>query len=253
MLIIPAIDLKDSKVVRLYKGDFDRVSEYSDDPVSVALDWQKLGAKLIHIVDLEGAISGTLKNKAIIKDILKVVKIQTEVSGGFRNLADIEEFIGAGATRIILGSKVQEDFPFLEEICKIYKDKLAVSLDAKNLIKDANGQIVLNLSIKGWQVDKEVSLNTLLEKIYSLGIKFINYTDISRDGTLSGMDFTSLDKIRETLKSFKDLKLIVSGGVSSIEDIKKLNNFDDIYGVIVGKALYEGKIDLKEAIAITHT
>lgn len=250
MLIIPAIDLKDGKVVRLYKGDFDRVSEYSDNPVSVALDWQKLGAKLIHIVDLEGAISGTLKNKAIIKDILKVLKIQTEVSGGFREKADIEEFIAAGATRIILGSKVQEDFSFLEDISRIYKDRLAISLDARHIQTDARGQLLLNLSIKGWQVDKEVSLNMLVEKISALGIKFINYTDISRDGTLEGLNFASLNMIRDSLNEFRGLNLIVSGGVSSIEDIKKLNILEDIYGVIIGKALYEKRVDFKEAIKI---
>ncbi|MFH1201354.1 MAG: HisA/HisF-related TIM barrel protein [Candidatus Omnitrophota bacterium] len=287
MIIIPAIDLKNGKVVRLYKGDFNKVSEYSNDPVSVALSWQGLGASLIHIVDLEGALTGEPQNKAIIKKIIKSLKIETEVSGGFRTKELIEEFIQAGATRIILGSKVQEDLSFLEDISKVYSKRLAISLDAKYLKEDKSG-LVLNLSIKGWLEDKEVPLEALLKEIYSLGIRFINYTDVSRDGTLEGIDLNSVTKIIEivnkftplekttstilqsgrnplrpkvvknkrqqipleiekSLTGFKGFNLIVSGGVSSIEDIKKIARFKDFYGLIIGKALYEGRVDFKEA------
>lgn len=235
MFIFPAIDLYDKKAVRLFKGDYNEMTIYSDTPWEIAKDFENEGAKFIHIVDLEGAKDGTTPNIDVIKKIRESCKLFIEVGGGIRNIQTIEKYISIGVDRVILGTAAVTDEEFLKEAIKKYGDKIAVGAD----IKDGY------VAIKGWVEKSQYNCFEFFEKMENLGVKTIICTDISKDGAMQG---TNHELYKELSKKFK-IDIVASGGVSSIEDVKKLRTLD-IYGAIIGKAYYLKKISIKEAIEV---
>lgn len=233
MIIIPAIDIKDSKCVRLFQGNFDKKTIYSDNPVEVALKWQQQGAQLLHIIDLDGAKEGKPINTKIISTIVR--KISVQVGGGIRNKAAIKKYLEAGALRVVLGTAVLEDFEFAKEIFKEFGDKIVIGLDAKD------GRLMT----RGWITESGLDTFVAAKKLSDLGAGRIIYTDILKDGSLKGPNFSALEKLIAKVK----IPVIASGGISNISQIKKLKVIG-AEGVILGKALYEGKIDLQEALNV---
>ena len=238
MLIIPAIDIKSGKCVRLFQGRMDKETVYSDDPVSVAKRWEDEGAEFLHIVDLDGAVSGVPKNKEIIESIIKSVKIPLEVGGGIRNIETIKEYFSIGAKKVVIGTVAWENPILISEVCKVFPERIIVGIDAKNG----------NVAVRGWEDVTETSASTLAKRFEGMGISGIIYTDISRDGTLSG---PNIDSIKSFAKSIS-IPVIASGGVSDINDIKNIMKLKKhgVTGVIVGKALYSGAVNLREAIEL---
>ena len=236
MLIIPAIDIIQGKVVRLNQGDFNKKKIYSGDPVETALAWQKKGAELLHIVDLDGAKEGRVKNKEAITSIIEALDISCEVGGGLRNEKDIEYFLNKGAKRVVLGTKAFEDIDYLKKLLSKFNEKIVIAIDfrGKNLVK------------KGWQEKTDVTPESVALKMQEIGVKTIEVTDTGLDGTLKG---PNIERLKNILTSV-DISVVASGGVSSLEDIKKLNSLksSNLEGVIIGTALYEGKISLEDAI-----
>ncbi len=234
MKIFPAIDIKDKKCVRLIKGDFENKTEYEMSPIEQAGKYKDHGFKNLHIVDLDGALTGEPINIDIIKDIVVKFEIKIEIGGGVRNFETILKYINAGVDKVILGSAAIKDRNFLEEACKKFPNQIALGLDAKD------GHLV----ISGWTEDSDKLTTEYLKKVNDYGISRIIYTDINRDGTKQSPNFQETQKIAE----ISNCPVIVSGGVSSINDIKKakeLNN-KNIEGIIVGKAIYDGDINLNE-------
>lgn len=256
MLIIPAVDIKDGKVVRLYQGDFNKESRYDQEPLQAAVYWQNQGAKLIHVVDLNGALEGKPVNKQILIRIIKGVSIDVEVGGGLREPEVVRELLDAGAARVTLGSKVFSDFSFLDNFSSDLAQKISVSVDAKfmNIRKEKGvvSDITLDVANSGWKDSKTISLKECFAQIHKKGARFVNFTNIKLDGTLSGVDIDAVKAVLLCAKNYPDLKVIASGGVGSITDIEKLKKIPDLFGVIVGKALYEGKLDFKEANRIAQ-
>lgn len=256
MLIIPAVDIKDGKVVRLYQGDFNKESRYSQEPLQAAMHWQGQGAKLIHVVDLNGALEGKPVNKQILIKIIKGVSIDVEVGGGLREPEVVNELLDAGAARVTLGSKVFSDFSFLDNFPLNLSGKISVSVDAKFMsIKNEKGvasDITMDVANSGWKTSKQISLKESLSQIYKKGVRFVNFTNIKLDGTLSGVDIDAVKAVLLCAKDYPGLKIIASGGVGSIKDIERLKEIPGLFGVIVGKALYEGKLDFKEANRIAE-
>ena len=237
MIIFPAIDLRGGKCVRLIQGDFDKETVYSDDPQATALKWQALGAKFLHVVDLDGARAGSPQNLDAIKKILAAIKIPIEVGGGIRTLDDAEKLLSLGVRRVILGSVAVENISLVEAAVKKFGDKIVVGIDARDGF----------VAVHGWEKSSAVKADELAKKIVAAGVKTIIYTDISKDGMLSGVNaeiFTELAK-------FSGAEIIASGGVKSIEDIRALKAAK-VAGVIVGKAIYTGALDLKLAIEIAE-
>ena len=235
MIVIPAVDIRGGNVVRLFRGDFSRETVYSKDPVKMALRWQSEGAKRLHLVDLDGALEGKLKNLDWIRKITASLDIPVEVGGGIRTEADLQTIIRAGASYAILGTKACEDSEFLKKAVDKYKEKIIVSLD----VKDGY------LQTKGWVNPTEIKAVDFAQRIKMLGAQTVEYTDISRDGTLQGPGFENILKFIGEVK----VDMIVSGGISSIADLRILKEYNkkEIIGVIVGRALYDGKILIKEA------
>lgn len=236
MLIIPAIDLKDGKCVRLLQGRADAVTEYSQNPVEVAKKWALLGARLIHIVDLDGAFTGDQRNIESIKEIRKAINIDIEVGGGIRDMEKIEFLLGLGINRVILGTVAIEKPDLVKEACKRFPQRIIAGIDARD------GRV----AIKGWVETTDIKATELAQRMEEYGVWGIIYTDISRDGMLSGPNIAAMREIVERIH----IPVIASGGVSSLEDIKSLKDIKGLYGVIIGKALYSGAIDLKEALRI---
>lgn len=238
MLIIPAIDLRHGQCVRLIQGDPNRQTVYSKQPVSMARWWQTKGARRLHVVDLDGAFDGKIANLEIIKDIVQSVKIPVQVGGGIRDIETIEELLQAGADSVILGTAVCKNKRFLRKAIKNFPDKIIVGIDSKN------GYV----AISGWKKLTKIKTIDLVNEVESLGARTIICTNISKDGMLTGPDFDSI----EILLKVSKISIIASGGISNLDDIKKLKEFNNkrLIGVIVGKALYSGKIDLAEAIKI---
>lgn len=231
--IIPAIDLLDGKCVRLKQGRYDAETVYSKTPVDIAKKWESQGAKRLHIVDLDGARTGQPKNAAIIKQIAKEIKIPIQIGGGFRNYDQIKEMIDFGVDRVILGTTAVKNPNLLGEVCKKFKDHIAVAIDAKE------GKA----ATEGWtQVSKKDTI-TLAKEAIELGVRRFVYTDISRDGMLTGPNYEGIKNFILKIK----VAVIASGGVSVKEDIDKLKS-TGAEGCIVGKALYEGKIKLEEIL-----
>lgn len=239
MLIIPAIDLKDGCVVRLVRGKLDDVKVYSKDPLKTAKHWVKQGAELIHIVDLDGASTGVAKNLDIVKKIIKEISVPVQFGGGIRDISTIETLCGLGVSRVVLGTKAVEDTDFLRKVFRKFKDKVIVSIDAKD------GKVLIN----GWQKGyKNLEAVELAEILKDIGFNELIYTDVSKDGTLAGPNIKGIKKLlNET-----GMKVVASGGVSSLEDISKLCGLKEkgVTGVIVGKALYEGKFTLMQALEL---
>ncbi len=233
MILFPAIDIKDNKCVRLTQGKFDKVNVYSDNPVEMALRWESLGAEYIHVVDLDGAKDEGFQNRKSIEKIASSIKIPMQTGGGIRDEERIKSLINIGVSRVIVGTMAIENIELLKEITKIYKDKIAVSIDAYK------GKV----AVRGWQEVGNTDSVEICNALEKIGIGTIVYTDISKDGMLSGPNF---DIYRELSKKTK-LNIIASGGISSISDIKELNNMN-MYGAIIGKALYDNKLDFKEAL-----
>lgn len=236
MLIFPAIDLYDGKAVRLYKGDYQNMTVYSDNPLSVALDFVAAGATCIHMVDLEGARDGTTPNLAIVREIAEKTPLFTEIGGGIRSMETVRAYLDAGVDRVILGTAAVTDPDFLKAALDAYGERIAVGVD----IKDGR------VAIKGWLETAEEDALTFCEKMQTMGVRTIISTDISKDGAMMGANH----ELYRTLAERFDLQIVASGGVSSIDDVKKLRA-RNLYGAIIGKAYYTGAIDLKEAIEVS--
>ena len=235
MLIYPAIDLYDKKAVRLFKGDYQQMTIYNENPVEVALDFKNSGSTHIHLVDLEGAKSGTTPNFEVVKSIKDTTSLFCEIGGGIRNMDVIKKYIDAGVDRVILGTAAVTNEGFVEQAVKEYGDKIAVGID----IKDGF------VAIKGWTEKSELDAFEFCQKMQDTGVKIIICTDISKDGAMQGTNH----ELYRTLSEKFNIDIIASGGVSSIEDIEKLTKLD-IHGAIIGKAYYTGAINLKEAIEV---
>ena len=235
MIIFPAIDLYDKKAVRLFKGDYNQMTVYSENPLEVAKDFKAAGAEYIHMVDLEGAKDGTTPNFDIVASVAKQSGLKVEIGGGIRNEETVKKYIDAGVMRVILGTAALNDRQFLESVCKKYGDKIAVGADLKD------GQV----AVKGWLETSNVSGMDFLAEMESLGVKTVICTDISRDGAMRG---TNRELYRELSEKFS-MDIVASGGVSTLDDIKALREMN-LYGAIVGKAIYTGDIDLSEAIEV---
>ena len=235
MLIYPAIDLFDGKAVRLYKGDYAQMTVYHDNPVAVAEDFARQGAKNIHLVDLEGAKSGTTPNLDTVCAIKKATGLFCEIGGGIRSMEVIEKYLSAGIDRVILGTAAVTDEAFLKQAVAAYGEKIAVGID----IKDGY------VAIKGWTEKSQEKAMDFCEKMRTLGVKTLICTDISRDGAMQGTNHSLYEELSRKL----DLQIIASGGVSSLEDVARLAKMD-IHGAIIGKAYYTGAIDLRQAIEV---
>ncbi len=240
MIIIPAIDLKDGNVVRLYQGKLDASNVYSRNPVTVARHWQKQGAELIHIVDLNGAFTGTAANLHLVKEIIKTVETPIQFGGGVRSRKIINELLDAGVSRVVLGTKAAEDCDFLKAVFEEFQYRIIVSIDAKKGKVLTDGWLNSNCDLKA--VDFACQLK-------EIGFSELIYTDTLKDGTLNGPNFAGLKEILQG----SGMKVVASGGVSSLDDIARLNSLESkgVQGVIIGKALYEEKFSLKEAINLT--
>ncbi len=235
MLILPAIDIRDNKVVRLLQGDFTKETIYSGDPVNMAIRWEREGAKMLHVVDLDGAFAGKLVNLAVIKQIVKAVKIPIELGGGLRSEKDIDKAFGCGIKRAVVGTKAYKDENFLKRIIKKYSQNIAISIDANK------GDI----ASEGWKAKASVSLQDFINKINAIGVDTVIYTDILKDGTMQGPNIEAISQMADKLSC----NLVASGGISSLGDIKAIKNLNrkNITGIIVGKALYEGAFSLQQA------
>ncbi|MBI3596610.1 MAG: 1-(5-phosphoribosyl)-5-[(5-phosphoribosylamino)methylideneamino]imidazole-4-carboxamide isomerase [Nitrospirae bacterium] len=240
MLIIPAIDIKDGKCIRLQQGRLGTESIYSDDPVTVARRWESEGAELIHVVDLDGAFDGTPKNRDLILKIIQSVKIPIQVAGGIRTFSDIEYYRLKGASKLVLGTKALLSLQFLKSACDLFPHGISVGLDARD------GKIL----VQGWTQATGESVIDFAERLNGLGILYIIFTDVQRDGMLKG---PNLDAIRELARSV-EIPIIASGGISSLEDVRSLLSLESsgVAGVIVGKALYTGDVKLSEALSLSR-
>lgn len=236
MRLFPAIDLYEKQAVRLYKGDYNKKTIYSDDPVSVAKSFADSGAKFIHLVDLEGAKFGTTPNFSVIEAIIKESNLKAEIGGGIRSEEVIKKYIDAGAMRVILGTAAIENPEFLKDMVSKYGDKIAVGVDVKNNF----------VATHGWTECSEKSCFEFIEELVAIGVKAIICTDISKDGVLKG---PNIELYKEIKNRFPTLELVASGGVSSIDDVKNLSDAQ-MPSAILGKALYEKKLDLNEALSL---
>ncbi len=241
MLIIPAVDIRKGKCVRLLQGRIDRETVYSDDPISMAQRWEELGSELIHVVDLDGAFEGRPGNMDIIKRMIASLRIQVEVGGGIRDIETIEDYITGGASMVILGTVALEDPGFVEDVCNRFPGRVTVGIDARD------GYV----AIKGWTEVTREKASMLARRFDGLGITAIIYTDIKRDGMLVG---PNVEGIKEFASS-TDIPVIASGGISGIEDIKRVLDIEEygVTGIIVGKAIYDGTLDFQEAVKIANS
>ena len=231
MIIFPAIDLKDGKCVRLYKGDFNKTTIFNSSPFNQALEFQKKGFTHLHLVDLDGALKGRSKNKKIIIKIIKDTHLNVQLGGGIRTLKQISFWIKNGVSTVVVGTMAIQNPKILKKACTLFPGQIAVALDVRNNF----------LAMKGWVKQTKIKLMEFSKKLEDFGVIRIIYTDINRDGTKQGVNFNQLKKII----SRTNIPLVVSGGVSSIEDIQKLNKINLLEGVIIGKALYDKSIDFK--------
>jgi len=232
--IFPAIDIKNKKCVRLVKGDFDNKTEYKMSPVEQAGKYKDHGFKNLHIVDLDGALTGETVNQDIIQDIVGKFDLKVEIGGGIRNPDSIQKYIDAGVEKVILGSAAIKDKNFLKEACVKFPDKIALGLDAKDGY----------LSVSGWKENSNQLTLDYLKEVNDYGVSRLIYTDINRDGMKQSPNFEETSKVAE----LSNCPVIISGGVSSIDDIKKAKNLKNIEGIIVGKAIYDGDIQLEELV-----
>ena len=234
MKIFPAIDIKDKKCVRLVKGDFENKTEYKTSPVEQAKKYKDHGFKNLHIVDLDGALTGETVNLNIIQDIVSKFNLKVEIGGGIRNSNSIQKYIDAGVEKVILGSAAIKDKNFLKEACEKFPNKIALGLDAKDGY----------LSVSGWTEKSNQLTLDYLKEVNDYGVSRLIYTDINKDGMKQSPNFDETAKVAE----ISNCPVIISGGVSSIDDIKKAKNLKNVEGIIVGKAIYDGDIKLEELV-----
>ena len=234
MKIFPAIDIKDKKCVRLVKGDFNSKTEYEMSPVEQAGKYKDHGFKNLHIVDLDGALIGEIVNLDVIQDIIGKFDLKVEIGGGIRNLVSVQKYIDAGVEKVILGSAAIKDKSFLKEACEKFPNKIALGLDAKDGY----------LSLSGWKENSNQLTLNYLNEVNDYGVSRLIYTDINRDGMKQSPNFKETSKVAE----LSNCPVIISGGVSSIDDVRKAKNLKNIEGIIVGKAIYDGDIKLEELV-----
>jgi phosphoribosylformimino-5-aminoimidazole carboxamide ribotide isomerase len=239
LIVIPAIDLKEGRCVRLSQGRMDQESVYSDHPVEMAIHWESKGAERIHVVDLNGAVTGTPYHKNLIKEMVHAVRVPIEVGGGIRDLATVEDYLASGVKWVIFGTSAFKNPTFVQEVCKKFPGRIILGVDAKG------GKV----SVQGWKEDASVEAIDLVKQFEGMGISSVIFTDIERDGMSTGVN----REMTRTLARSTSIPVIASGGVSRIEDIASLLKLeaDGIIGVIVGRALYTGRIDLAEAVRLT--
>ncbi len=234
MKIFPAIDIKDKKCVRLVKGNFDNKTEYELSPVEQANKYKEHGFKNLHIVDLDGALTGETVNLDIIQEIVKKFDLKIEIGGGIRNFESIKKYTDVGVEKVILGSAAIKDKNFLKDACRKFPDKIALGLDAKDGY----------LSVSGWKENSNQSTLDYLQEVNNYGVSRLIYTDINRDGMKQSPNFEVTSKVA----NISNCPVIISGGVSSIDDIKKAKSLKNVEGIIVGKAIYDGDIKLEELV-----
>lgn len=235
MVILPAVDIMDSKPVRLYKGDFSTAHQVAEGALKTALDFEKTGAEWIHMVDLDGSLMKKRVNEKIFLSVAENTALKVEVGGGIRTMQDIDFYISSGISRVILGSVALKDPELVKKAVNAYGDKIAVGIDAKNGYAAA----------EGWTQTSDIYFTDLAKKMEQCGVKTIIYTDISKDGTLSGPNLEQLDEINNAVSC----DIIASGGVTDIDDIKALKSLG-LYGAICGKSIYSGSLDLKQALEV---
>ena len=237
MILFPAIDIRNGRCVRLTEGKFECETVFAEDPAEMAVRWADAGAEYLHVVDLDGALAGQSSNTEVIKRILAKVKIPVQVGGGIRTLANIENMLALGVSRVILGSVAVRDPELVREACQKFPGQVVVGIDAKN------GEV----AVEGWGIGGGIGAIELAKKMAAVGVEHIIFTDISRDGMLSGVNVEATAELAKA----SGVKVIASGGVSSLADLKALqaHEADGIEGCIVGKAIYTGALDLKEALA----
>lgn len=233
MIIYPAIDIKNGNCVRLTRGEFDKETVFSDNPVEMAINWENQGAKFLHLVDLDGAKTGQPRNQEVIIEIANKIKIPVQVGGGIRDIKTVENYMNNGIKRVIIGTAGINDRAFLEKVLLTYGEKIVVGIDAKD------GMVAIN----GWIDKSDLDAIEFAQNMQEIGVKTIIYTDISRDGMLTGPNFEAMNQMAKSVS----IDVIASGGVSCIEDVKDLNQ-TGVKGVIIGKAIYTGDVDLKEAL-----
>lgn len=235
MYLYPAIDLYQGKAVRLYQGDYAQMTVYSQDPAQVAAAFQSMGAKCLHLVDLEGAKHGTTSNLPVIQKILNETDLFTEVGGGIRTMQTVDAYLSLGVDRVILGTAAVTDEAFLKDALAQYRGKIAVGVDLKDGF----------VAIRGWTEKSQLTAKAFFSKMQDLGVQTVICTDISKDGAMQGPN----KELYQILSSEFDLNLIASGGVSSLDDIASLKKMG-LYGAIVGKAYYTGAVDLRKALEV---
>lgn len=236
MLIIPAIDLKDGVCVRLQQGRKEAVTVYSSDAGGTAKKWEAMGAKVLHVVDLDGAFTGKQKNLSKIMEIRKNVKMIIEVGGGIRDIITVDRLIEAGIDRVIIGTSAIEDPAFFLEACRQFPGRIFIGIDAKD------GKV----AVKGWEEVSDLNAFELAKRVETVGVGGIIYTDIARDGMLTGPNIPALEEMVKTVR----IPVIASGGIANIEDVRSLLKIPNLWGAITGKAIYSGSLDLKEAIKL---
>jgi phosphoribosylformimino-5-aminoimidazole carboxamide ribotide isomerase len=234
MLIFPAIDIRNGKAVRLEQGDFEKAKVYFENPLVAASEFCFKGARNLHVVDLDGALSGETDNFDLIKEIVRETGLSVQVGGGIRSLERIEKYLDAGVARVILGSAAVENFELLQSAIESFGDKIAVGLDAKDGF----------VAIRGWKEITPVSASDFMLRLKEAGVGCVVYTDIGKDGMLEGADTAFYARLNDI-----GMKIVASGGISSLEEIRILKG-NGVYGAILGKALYEGRIKLEDALAI---
>lgn len=240
MIIIPAVDIKEGRCVRLLQGRMEDVTQYSDNPVSMAAQWEACGAKLIHVIDLDGAFAKQAENPAAVKKIASEINVPIQVGGGIRDLGTIEMYVKAGVSKVIIGSQALYDPEFVKEACRQFENQIVVGIDARN------GMV----AVEGWSKTSETTAVDLARQFEACGVTAINFTDIHRDGMQTGPNIEETAALAKAVS----IPIVASGGVNTITDIENLLKVEHlgITGVITGRALYEGTLDLKEAIKIAQ-
>ena len=234
MIIFPAIDLKDGKCVRLYKGDFNKTTIFNSSPYNQALQFKKKGFTHLHLVDLDGALKGRSKNKKVIIKIIKNTNLNVQLGGGIRTLKQISFWIKNGVSTVVVGTMAVKNPKILKKACDLFPGRIAVAIDVRNDF----------LAIKGWVEQTRIKFIDFVKKLENFGVSKVIYTDINRDGTKTGVNIGKLKKIINTV----NIPVVASGGVSNITDIKKLSSIDQLEGVIVGKAIYDKTISLNKLL-----
>ena len=238
MIIFPAIDIKDSKCVRLLKGDFKKITSYRKTPLDQAKEFFKVGFKNVHVVDLDGALHGKPINSKIIKDIIKKSGLKIQIGGGIRNIDSIREWLEIGADKIVMGTSAVKNIGLLRDACKKFKNKIVMAMDIRNGL----------IALAGWKKQTNISALDFVKEIENFGVSRIIYTDINRDGTKKGPNVEDVIKLSIKVK----IPFIISGGIASIEDVKKIKMLSEsnIQGVIIGKAIYDGNIEIRDLIKL---